>query len=40
MIKFAVRSEAGWAVVDEYVDDDLADDLEDEKRMEWAERMA
>ena len=40
LIKFADRSEAGWAVVDEYVDDDLADDSEDEKRMEWAERMA
>ena len=40
LIKFAGRSEAGWAVVDEYVDDDLADDSEDEKRMEWAERMA
>ena len=40
LIKFADRSEAGWAVVDEYVDDDLADDSEDEKRMERAERMA
>ena len=27
-------------MVDEYVDDDLADESEDEKRMEWAERMA
>ena len=27
-------------MVDEYVDDDLADDSEDEKRMERAERMA
>ena len=40
LIKFADRSEAGWAVVDEYVDDELADDSEDEKRMERAERMA
>ena len=40
LIKFADRSEAGWAVVDVYVDDDLADDSEDEKRMERAERMA
>ena len=40
VIKFADLSEAGWAVVDEYVDDDLADESEDEKRMEWAERMA
>ena len=36
LIKFADRSEAGWAMVDEYVDDDLADDSEDEKRMERA----
>ena len=40
LIKFADRSEVGWAVVDEYVDDDLADDSEDEKRMEWAVTMA
>ena len=40
LIKFADRSEAGWAVVDEYVDDNLADDSEDEKRMERAKRMA
>ena len=40
LIKFADRSETGWAVVEEYVDDDLADDSEDEKRMERAERMA
>ena len=25
LIKFVDRSEAGWAVVDEYVDEDLAD---------------
>ena len=36
LIKFADRSEAGWAVIDEYVDDES----EDEKRMEWAESMA
>ena len=40
MIKFADRSESGWAVVEEYEDDDLADDSEDEKRMEKAERLA
>ena len=40
LIKFADRSKAGWAVVDEYVDDDIADDSEDEKHMERAEGMA
>ena len=32
LIKLADRSEAGWAVVDEYVDDDLADNSDDEKK--------
>ena len=40
IIKFADRSELGWAVVDEYEDDDLAEDSDDEKRMEKAERQA
>ena len=40
LIKFADRSEAGWAVVDEYVDDDLANDSEDDKQMEQVERIA
>ena len=40
MIKFADRSEAGWAVVEEYEDDALASNSEDERRMEKAERAA
>eukprot|EP00731_Ephydatia_muelleri_P003678 Em0001g3678a len=40
LIKLADRSEVGWAVVEEYVDDDLADDSDDERRMEKAERAA
>ena len=40
LIKFADQSESGWADVDKYEDDDLADDSEDEKRMEKAERLA
>ena len=40
MIMFADRSESGWAVVEEYENDDLADDSKDEKRMEKAERLA
>ena len=38
MIKFADRSDAGWAVVEEYEDE--ASNLEDERRMEKAERVA
>ena len=40
LIKLADRSEVGWAVVEEYVDDDLADDSDDERRMEKAEQAA
>ena len=40
VIKLADRSEAGWAVVEEYEGDDLADDSEDERRMEKAEGKA
>ena len=40
MIKFADRSEAGWAVVEEYKEDALASNSEDEKRMEKAVREA
>ena len=40
MIKLADRSEAGWAVVEEYEEDDLADNSEDERRMEKAEGKA
>ena len=38
MIKFADRSEAGWAVVEGYEDNVLASNSEDEKRMEKAVR--
>ena len=37
---FMDAPKSGWAVVDEYEDDDLADDSEDEKRMEKAKRLA
>eukprot|EP00731_Ephydatia_muelleri_P015005 Em0008g725a len=40
MIKFADRSDAGWAVVEEYEDDALASNSEDERKMEKAERAA
>ena len=37
-IKLADRSEYGWAVVDEYEDDELASDEDDAKRIEKAEK--
>ena len=40
LIKLADRSEAGWALVEKYVEDDLADDSDDDRRMEKAERAA
>ena len=40
IIKLADRSEAGWSVVEEYEGDDLADDSDDERRMEKAEARA
>ena len=40
LLKLADRSEFGWAVVEEYIDDDLAEDSDDEKRIERAERAA
>ena len=40
VIKLADRSEAGWAVIEEYEGDDLADDSDDERRMEKAEGKA
>ena len=33
LIRIADRSEHGWATVEEYVDDELADHSEDEKRL-------
>ena len=38
LLKLADRSELGWAVVEEYIDDDLAEDSEDQKRIERVER--
>ena len=40
LLKLADRSEHGWTVVEEYEEDGLADDSEDEKRIEKAERAA
>ena len=37
LIRLADRSEHGWGVVDEYTADDLAEDSDDEKRIEKAE---
>ena len=38
LIKLADRSEAGWAFVEEYIEDDLADNSDDERRIEKAEK--
>ena len=40
LIKLADRSESGWAVVEEYNADVLADDSDDEKKIEKAENAA
>ena len=40
LIKIADRSEHGWGVVAEYTADELAEDSEDEKRLEKAEKAA
>ena len=40
LLKLADRSEYGWAMVEEYEEDDLADDEEDEKKIERAEQAA
>ena len=40
LIKLADRSDFGWAVVTEYTADELADNSEDEKRIEKAEKAA
>ena len=40
MIKLADRSEAGWAVMEEYEGNDPADNSEDEWRMEKAKGKA
>ena len=38
--QLADRSEHGWGMVEEYTADDLAENSEDEKRIEKAERAA
>ena len=40
LIKIAERSELGWGVVAEYTSDELAEDSDDEKRLERAEKAA
>ena len=40
LIKLADRSDFGWSVVTEYTADELADNSEDEKRIEKAEKAA
>ena len=40
LIKIAYRSEFGWAVVAEYTADELAEDSDDKKRLEKAEKAA
>lgn len=40
LIRMADRSEAGWATVQEYLSDDLADDSADEKKIRAAEERA
>ena len=40
LIKIADRSEHGWSTVDEYMDDELADNSDDEKRLFKAEQRA
>ena len=40
LIKLADRSECGWATVSAYVTDDLADTLDDERRISKAEKSA
>ena len=40
LIKIADRSDLGWAVVSEYTANELAEDSDDEKRLEKAEKTA
>ena len=40
LIRMADRSEHGWATVEEYLEDELADDSDDEKRIQKAEFRA
>ncbi len=40
LIRIADRSENGWATVDEYVEDELADNSDDEKRLSRADARA
>ena len=40
LIKIADRSEYGWAIIDEYVEDELAEGEEDDRHLFRAERRA
>ncbi|CAH3148552.1 unnamed protein product, partial [Porites evermanni] len=40
VVRFRDKSSAGWAAVEEYESDELADDSEDEKKLRSAERRA
>ena len=40
LIKLADRLEAGWAFMEEYIEDDLANNSDDERRIEKAEKAA
>ena len=40
MIRIADRSEFGWVTVEEYEEDELADNSDDEKRLFRAEQRA
>ena len=40
LIRLADQLNHGWGIMDEYTADDLAEDLEDEKRIKKAERVA
>ena len=40
LIRFADKSPAGWAAVEEYESDELAENSEDEKKLRAAERRA
>ena len=40
LIRIADKSVDGWKVVDEYISDEMASDLEDEKRLKKAKETA
>ncbi len=40
LIKLADKSETGWATVNEYIDNDLADNSDDDRKIRRAENAA